>query len=141
MFCYHLNRDIESTQETNQLKQANPFRGQPESSGNVLNGSPKEAEDHHQIFGKSQGQIQNISNQSRGQKEDSVYIHQANRITSGELKITTHQNPNFQGGISSTSQKKITSQIIRKVAAANTVPRNLEISQSSTSSKPHPPFS
>ncbi|GFS37705.1 hypothetical protein Acr_00g0053570 [Actinidia rufa] len=82
----------------------------------------------------------NKVNQPRGQIRGAVHSQNAIQTTSGKLKTTNQQHPMFQSGISVAAQNRITSQIIRKSAAANTAHRSLKIYQSSSFSTTPPPF-
>ena len=74
------------------VKQINSLKGQTEGSNKVLKRTP---EDQSQAYSRSLGQVQNKSNQLRGQIRGAECTQ-----TSGDLKITTQQNLKFQSGIS-----------------------------------------
>ena len=96
----------------------------------VLAGILEAEVERPQIQETESAQNQIKSNQAREQVRGASHIQTSN----GELKTTTQQFPKFQSGISVAAQNRITSQIIRKSAAANSAHRNLEIYQTSSSS-------
>ncbi|GFS38931.1 hypothetical protein Acr_00g0060290 [Actinidia rufa] len=92
-------------------------------------------------YGNNHAQHPNKVNQPRGQIRGAVHSQNAIQTTSGKLKTTNQKHPMFQSGISVAAQNRITSQIIRKPAAANTAHRSLKIYQSSSfSTTPSPPL-